>query len=301
MLLQLGRNRDAIRKKYRIRSLASGYLVLGRILIWATRLIAMRFVEYVYLHFDYAPVLPCHWHAGCGREVAAHIGLAASWSNLKLIENCLTVREERSKQDSAGGCGAERVGVLEFRVLEEVQMNQVRIMLKFTRAGLCAVLLIASFTQVGADELSQRQMRSLDEQVQEVKTDVLSIATDLGRLEERLLYPSNTQVAVFVSVPDDAYRLDSVKLEVDGELVAHYIYSFKELEALQSGGVQRLYTGNVPTGEHSLNVTYAGQLENGKEFSKTGQFVFAKAIEPKMLGLTLAAASGGSGIELQDW
>jgi len=182
-------------------------------------------------------------------------------------------------------------------------MNQVRkMLLKFTRAGVAAVLLFTFFTNVGADELSQRQMRSLDEQVQEVKSDVLSIATDLGRLEERLLYPSNTQVAVFVSVPDDdAYRLDSVMLEVDGEPVAHYIYSFKELEALQSGGVQRLYTGNVPTGEHSLNVTYTGQLKSGKEFSRNDQFLFDKAIEPKLLGLTLAASSGGSGIELQDW
>jgi hypothetical protein len=176
------------------------------------------------------------------------------------------------------------------------------LMLRLIQVALCASLSIFFFANVGADELSQRQMRSLDEQVQEVKTDVLSIAADLGRLEERLLYPSNTQVAVFVSVPDDAYRLDSVRLEIDGEQVAHYIYSFKELEALQNGGVQRLYTGNVPTGEHSLNVSYAGKLKNGKEFNRTGQFAFDKSIEPKMLGLTLAAAASEvSGIKVQDW
>jgi hypothetical protein len=175
-------------------------------------------------------------------------------------------------------------------------------MLRSIRISFSGILLILVFTNVGADELSQRQMRSLDEQVQEVKTDVLSIAADLGRLEERLLYPSNTQVAVFVSVPGDAYRLDSVQLEIDGEHVAHYIYSFKELEALQNGGIQRLYTGNVPTGGHQLNVTYKGKLKNGKKFARTGQFEFDKNVEPKTLGLTLAATnSGTSGIELQDW
>ena len=175
-------------------------------------------------------------------------------------------------------------------------------MLQSIRAAFCGFLLSVCFTGVSADELSQQQMRSLDEQVQEVKTDVLSIAADLGRLEERLLYPSNTQVAVFVSVPDGTYRLDSVQLEIDGEPVAHYIYSFKELEALQNGGVQRLYTGNVPTGQHNLNVTYSGKLENGKEFSSSDQFVFDKTVRPKMLGLTLAAATSGSkGIQIQDW
>lgn len=172
-------------------------------------------------------------------------------------------------------------------------------MLRSLLVALCGLLLTISFVGVNADELSRQQMRSLDEQVQEVKTDVLSIAADLGRLEERLLYPSNTQVAVFVAAPDDAFRLDSVQLEIDGEPVAHYIYSFKELEALQSGGVQRLYTGNLATGEHQLNVSYSGKLKSGKEFTRTNQFVFDKSVEPKMLGLTLAAAD--SGTELQDW
>ena len=40
-----------------------------------------------------------------------------------------------------------------------------------------------------AEGASQQEMRSLDEQVQVVKTDVLSIATDLNQLEERLLFP----------------------------------------------------------------------------------------------------------------
>ena len=93
---------------------------------------------------------------------------------------------------------------------------------------------------------SKEQMQSLDEQVQEIKSDVLGIAAELARLEERLLYPSNTQVAVFVALAEgETFRLDSVQIQIDGEPVAHHIYSFKELEALQKGGVQRIYTGNV--------------------------------------------------------
>ena len=79
---------------------------------------------------------------------------------------------------------------------------------------------------VSADGASQQEMRSLDEQVQVIKTDVLSIATDLSQLEERLLYPSNTQVSVFVSLsPQDPFRLDAVQIRIDGELATHHIYT----------------------------------------------------------------------------
>jgi hypothetical protein len=128
----------------------------------------------------------------------------------------------------------------------------------------------APFATSLAQGISGDDMRSLDGQVQEIKSDVLSIASELSNLEERLLYPSNTQVAVFVAIEDDDdFRLDAVKIEIDGELATHHIYSYKELEALQKGGVQRIYTGNVPTGDHQLSVTMIGKLKNGTEFNKT--------------------------------
>jgi hypothetical protein len=168
-----------------------------------------------------------------------------------------------------------------------------------------ALLVLAGgpFTTVTAQDISRDDMRSLDGQVQEIKSDVLSIASELGNLEERLLYPSNTQVALFVAIEDDDdFRLDAVKIEINGELATHHIYSYKELEALQKGGVQRIYTGNVATGDHQLSVTMIGRLKNGSEFNKTDQFSFAKGVEPKALGITLAGPGlGKTGIQLGDW
>jgi hypothetical protein len=154
-----------------------------------------------------------------------------------------------------------------------------------------------------AEDVSKKQMQGLDEQVQEIKSDVLSIAAGLSRLEERLLYPSNTQVAVFVSLAEgETFRLDSVQIQIDGELVAHHIYSFKELEALQKGGVQRIYTGNTSTGEHRLEVSVAGKLPGGRDFSGTESFSFRKDVEPKLVGMTLAASdSGDASIQLGGW
>lgn len=157
--------------------------------------------------------------------------------------------------------------------------------------------------QSSAQDKSGSDMRSLDGQVQEIKSDVLSIASELSILEERLLYPSGTQIALFVAIAEDErFRLDAVQIEIDGELATHHIYSFKELEALQKGGVQRIYTGNIATGDHELNVTVIGKLKNGNDFNESDSFVFAKGVKPKVLGITLAGPeSGKSGIQLGDW
>ncbi len=146
-------------------------------------------------------------------------------------------------------------------------------------------------------------MLGLDEQVQEIKSDVLGIATDLNRLEEKLLYPSNTQVAVFLSLKEgETFRLDSVQIQIDGAPVARHVYSFKELEALQKGGVQRIYTGNVSSGSHQLEVSVAGKATNGQDFAGTQRFDFSKQVEPKLVSITLAGGdSGSASIELGSW
>ncbi len=170
-------------------------------------------------------------------------------------------------------------------------------MSKLMRRFLPSLLLCVSVVSLNAQELSGNEMRSLDGQVQEIKSDVLNIASELSILEERLLYPSNTQIAVFVSIgKDEDFRLDAIELEINGELATHHIYSFNELEALQKGGVQRIYTGNIPTGDHQLNVTMMGKLKSGEDFTESGSFMFAKGIKPKALGVTLAGPGLGENV-----
>ena len=152
-------------------------------------------------------------------------------------------------------------------------------------------------------EASKEQIKGLDEQVQEIKTDVLSIATELNRLEEKLLYPSDTQVALFVSLADgEKFRLDGVDIELDGKSVAHHLYSYKELEALQKGGVQRIHVGNLRAGEHAVQVTVTGKSVGGSDFHKSESFKITKGIGPKLVGLVLADTGFGSKtVTLKDW
>jgi hypothetical protein len=167
-------------------------------------------------------------------------------------------------------------------------------MSKVVWAIVITLLIGAGAASLRAAESYREQMKGLDEQVQEVKSDVLSIAAELNQLEERLLYPSNTHLAVFVALAKgETLRLDAVQIQIDGQPAARYIYSFKELEALQKGGVQRIYTGNIATGQHEIEVSLSGKLASGKDYSQTERFPFTKAIQPKLIGVTLAGPDSG--------
>jgi hypothetical protein len=152
-------------------------------------------------------------------------------------------------------------------------------------------VLVLSVAAYG-EKISREQIKGLDEQVQEIKSDVLGIAAELNQLEEKLLYPSSTQVAVFVSmVSGETFRLDSVEVRLDGEPVAHHLYTFKELEALQKGGVQRIYTGNIRSGEHDLDVSVIGKTGGGTDFEKSESFKVSKDIGPRIVEISLASQS----------
>jgi hypothetical protein len=185
-----------------------------------------------------------------------------------------------------------------FRPIIQTQGKGVAMKKTMTVALIGGWLLLAGGAPY-AQEPASAEMRSLDEQVQEIKTDVLGIAAELNRLEEKLLYPSNTQLAIFVSIAEgETFRLDSMQIDIDGQLATHYLYGFKELDALRNGGIQRVYTGNVPTGGHQIAISIDGQTPAGDDFNSTETFAFEKGIEPKLLGIEL---SGPKAIELGEW
>ena len=177
--------------------------------------------------------------------------------------------------------------------------------LKFCRLAGFVMLIALFFTRIPASgqEVSREQIKGLDEQVQDIKKDVLAISTELNLLEEKLLYPSNTQISFFVSLAGkDEFRLDAVELELDGKAVAHHIYSFKELEALRAGGTQRIYTGNVRSGEHELKVGLIGKTPQGSDYHKEATHRFNKDVAPGLLEISLAGPGArASTIEVKDW
>ena len=157
------------------------------------------------------------------------------------------------------------------------------------RSVLLTVLLTAPLASSQAQELSNEDIRSLDNHVQDAKSVALSIAAELNMLEERLLYPSGTQVSIYLSVARQAdVQPSAVAIQINGEPATSHIYSVKELEALQKGGVQKLYVGNITEGSHELRVTVTGKLGDSADFAAMGQHVFTKGVESKALIISLA-------------
>lgn len=129
---------------------------------------------------------------------------------------------------------------------------------------------------------------SVDEQVQSLKSDVLDLNRDLFVLEQELLYPANTQVAVFVSMDAGTFfALDSVQLKIDGKDVADYLYTPREVHALVQGGVQRLYVGNLKVGKHELVAFLTGKGPHHLDYTRGATLDFQKSIGAKYLELTI--------------
>lgn len=153
-----------------------------------------------------------------------------------------------------------------------------------------AVLLFAAVTVVHAKDSN----KAFDKQVQDTKREVLSIAKELEKLEEQLLYPSHTQLAIFVSLRKGAgvnFSLASVDIVLDGKKVAHYLYTDSEREALILGGVQRIYTGNVSIGTHELEVRMRGRSSDGVKIDIKKEFSIKKDVKPGIAELLLSDAT----------
>jgi len=132
------------------------------------------------------------------------------------------------------------------------------------------------------------ETRSLDEQSQALKKDVIDLNRDLFVLEEELLFPANTQVAVFVSMDvGEFFALDSITLKIDQKEVSNYLYTPREVNALLKGGVQRLYVGNLKVGQHELVAFFTGKGPEGRDYKRGAAIKFQKAIGAKYLELKI--------------
>ena len=128
----------------------------------------------------------------------------------------------------------------------------------------------------------------LDNRIQDVKSDVIKLNRDLLVLEEELLFPANTQVALFVSMDvGKLFSLDSVQIKLDDKLIANYLYTPLEVEALHRGGVQRVYLGNLKAGEHQIVAFFTGQGPHERDYKRGATVKFDKGTDPKYIELQI--------------
>jgi len=132
------------------------------------------------------------------------------------------------------------------------------------------------------------QAMTLDQEVQGLKKDVIDLNKDLFVLQEELLFPANTQVAVYVSMDVGTFfALDAVRLKLDNKEVKNYLYTAREADALLKGGVQQIYLGNLKTGKHELVAFFNGKGPNERDYKRGASITFDKGVGAKYLELKI--------------
>jgi hypothetical protein len=133
--------------------------------------------------------------------------------------------------------------------------------------------------------------QALDSRIQETKADVIKLNRDLLVLEEELLFPANTQVAVFLSMDvGKLFALESVQLRLDDKPIANHLYTPLEVQALHRGGVQRLHLGHLKAGEHVLTAFFTGQGPHERDYKRGATVKFEKAAGARYIELRIRDA-----------
>jgi hypothetical protein len=137
-------------------------------------------------------------------------------------------------------------------------------------------------------EAPPADFKTLDQEVQGMKKDVIDLNRDLFVLQEELLFPANTQVAVYVSMDVGSFfALDSVTLKIDNKEVKNYLYTTREAEALLKGGVQEIYLGNLKVGKHELVAFFTGKGPLDRDYKRGATIQFDKGVGAKYLELKI--------------
>ncbi len=148
------------------------------------------------------------------------------------------------------------------------------------------------------------EFKTLDQEVQGMKKEVIDLNRDLFVLQEELLFPANTQVAVYVSMDVGAFfALDSVTLKIDNKEVKNYLYTAREAEALLKGGVQEIYLGNLKVGKHELVAFFTGKGPVERGYKRGATITFDKGVGAKYLELKITdrVAKHQPEFKIKDW
>lgn len=119
--------------------------------------------------------------------------------------------------------------------------------------------------------------RAVAMSVEELKKRVIRLNRDLFILEEDLLFPADTQFAVFLSLDTGKFlELNAVKLKVNDDTLASHLYIEREVNALQSGGMHRLHIGNLTNGTHQITVFVEGTGPDNRAYKQAATLAFEK-------------------------
>ncbi len=129
---------------------------------------------------------------------------------------------------------------------------------------------------------------SAQQQLEQLRQQAIALNRELFILEEELLFPPQTQLAVFVSVDAGRFfQLDSIQLKLNDKLLTAHLYTDAELTGLQRGAIQPLYKGNIRAGEHTLTAVFVGKGPQQQDYRRAVSHQFTKVADAMLLELKI--------------
>ncbi|WP_137226523.1 AraC family transcriptional regulator [Shewanella sp. MEBiC00475] len=173
-----------------------------------------------------------------------------------------------------------------------------------TQIFAATVLIAGLFALPAQAEETKQGNGALASELEDIKSQVLKLNRDLFILEEDLLFPASTQIAVFVSVDVGRFlKLDSVELKIDDNNVSGFLYTERQRKALEQGGIQRIYLGNLKMGPHQLTAIFTGNDAEGRTVQRAISHSFDKTDETVMIELKVedSESSYRADIKVEQW
>ena len=156
----------------------------------------------------------------------------------------------------------------------------------------------------GKKEPINENLNALVSEAEQIKKEIIKINQELYKFQEELLYPSNTQLAIFLSYSDKtAFVLDSIEINLDGKLVSSSLYRDTEIDALKKGGIQRIYLGSLSDGKHKLSMQFHGQGQSERYFRRKKILNFTKEEKARYIQLIVSDnnVSGEPIFKVKQW
>ena len=164
--------------------------------------------------------------------------------------------------------------------------------------------LVISVNSFAGEPESSTTNGTLSTELEDIKKQVLKLNRDLFILEEDLLFPASTQVAVFVSVDVGRFfKVDSVELKINDKNVAGFLYTERQRKALEKGGIQQVYLGNLKEGKHQLTAIFTGFDGEGRSTKRAVTHQFEKDDDVVMIELKVEdnESSYRANVRVEEW
>ncbi|TKB46095.1 AraC family transcriptional regulator [Thalassotalea mangrovi] len=156
------------------------------------------------------------------------------------------------------------------------------------KMAMILLLVLPFFASFNAFSQSESESKTSSTALESMKPEIVDLSTELRLLEEKLLYPDAEQISIYLSFnTQEQFIIDNLKIKLDGEVIAAGQYESRQVNALNKGGIQRVFLGNITPGDHTLVAFFTGVDGYNKPYKRAASLDFnkgstAKAIELKV-------------------